>query len=92
MEEKKFVHENTGIPISNELIDDEKKYIKSMYSFVESVQIPMLTEKIIILSKKIEKFDKSSSSMSKRLLALTFFLVIIAILQIFLFICQIAHN
>ena len=81
--EKEFKHQHGEIRISDELSTDEKEYIKSMYNWREQTQLPMLTEKIIILSRRIEKFDKNTEKSNRILTALTVLLTVIGVIQIF---------
>jgi hypothetical protein len=72
---KEYKHEYSGIKISDELSDEEKDYIKAMYGWKESVQMPMLTEKIILLSKRIQRLNFWTSVFSIILILLTIILV-----------------
>jgi hypothetical protein len=73
--QKDYKHEYSNIKISDELSREEKEYIKAMYGWKESVQMPMLTEKIVILEKRIKKLNSSTSFFSIVLILLTIVLV-----------------
>jgi hypothetical protein len=82
--QKDYIHKYSGITISKELSQEEKEYIQAMYGWKEFVQIPMLTEKIIILEKRIKKLNSSTSFFSIVLIILTVFLVILTVFLVFL--------
>jgi len=80
--DNKYSHEYSNKPISDELDDQDKEFIKSMYGWKESVQIPMLTDKVILLSKRIKELDKTTSKYSKAIIGLTFILFIVSVFQL----------
>ena len=55
---EKDKHANSGVPYSRELDEEDKNFIRGMESWKESTQLPMLTDKIIVLSKSVRKLNK----------------------------------
>lgn len=80
--EKKDLRHITGEQISLELDEKERECIASMGDWRDSKQLPILTEKIILLTKKIEKLDKNTDRFNTSQIALTVVLVVVAIMQI----------
>lgn len=73
---------NKPVQMSDELSKEEKEFLLAMEDASEINRDAMLTEKIIILSKRIQKFDNSSKRLNLGLISLTILLIFIAIYQI----------
>lgn len=85
MERKDLTH-ITGEQISTELEEKDRELIASMGDWIESKQLPILTEKILLLRLTIEKFNKQSSKYSKILIWLTIVMTVAVGIQIYLLI------
>ena len=78
MEEEKEHTHSGGIKISEDLSEQDKNYIKEMYRNQRvSLQIPMLTDKIIVLANRIKRLNFWTSIFSISLIFLTIVLVIL---------------
>ncbi|MDA2922460.1 hypothetical protein MYX07_04320 [Patescibacteria group bacterium AH-259-L07] len=84
--ERKDLKHITDEQISIELEEKEREFIASMGGWSESKQLPILTEKILLLRQTIEKFNQQSSRYSKVLIWLTVVMTIAVIIQIYLLI------
>lgn len=80
-DKKEYRHKYSNIPISKELSEEEKDFILAMYNWTEG-QLPMLTEKILVLNKNIKKLAKATSRYSIILIVLTFFLVVFTVITL----------
>ncbi|OGC75769.1 MAG: hypothetical protein A2145_05795 [candidate division Zixibacteria bacterium RBG_16_40_9] len=82
-EQKEYKHRFSGVKISDELTNEEKEFILKMYWRLEDdLQLPMLTEKIMVLNKSIKKLAKATKVYSIILIILTFFLVVFSVITL----------
>lgn len=80
---EKDKHANSRVPYSRELDEEDKNFIRGMESWQESTQLPMLTDKIIVLSKSIKKLNKSTTIFSIILSIFALIQIIVAVINIF---------
>ena len=80
--EKEYKHRASNVKISDELTTGEKEFILAMQEWKEYIQIPMLTEKIMILNKRIKRLSFWTSFYSVVLIILTLVLVIFGIIPL----------
>lgn len=73
-------HRFINSEISEELSEKEQKMIASLHEWRESAQLPVLTEKMMVLSKRIKEMDETTSRFSSVLLLLTIIQVALAVL------------
>lgn len=76
----------TGQEISRELDLNTRRLIFTMKDYQESKQLPILTEKILLLKLSIDKFNAESSRYSKIMVWLTTIMALAVGIQIYLLI------
>jgi hypothetical protein len=86
MAERKDLRHVTDEQISLELEEKERESIASMHQWLDARQLPILTEKILLLRLSIERFNRQSSRYSKILIWLTTVMTIAVGIQIYLLI------
>ena len=75
MDNKKEYFHPGRIKMSEDLSDEDKKYVDGMYGHQDFYQIPMLTDKIIVLTNRIKKLTFWTTIFSIALVVLTGILV-----------------
>jgi len=69
--------------MSNELDKEEKEFLLKMHQWDgTNVQLPMLTEKIMVLNKNIKQLSKATSVYSIILIILTCVLVVFSVITL----------
>lgn len=82
-EQKEYKHRYSGVKISDELTKEEKEFILKMdWNQQGDFQLPMLTEKIMVLNKNIKKLAKATSVYSIILIILTCILVVFSVIAL----------